>query len=84
MPSDIPSDPNVYKKLVMKVQMRMLRSSMWSDTQRQTWVRMYKIWRRIQDGEASGDEEGNQWGAAHGIGVSSTHRPGSTPTPGSR
>lgn len=56
MAYDIPSDPNVYKKMIQKVQLRMLRSSMWSDNQRQTWVRMYKIYRRIQDGQASGDE----------------------------
>lgn len=36
--------------------MRMMRSAQWSDTQRQTWSRMYKIWRRIQDGTADGDE----------------------------
>lgn len=56
MSYDIPKDPNVRKKMIQKVQMRMLRSSMWSDTQRQTWVRMYKIWRRIQNGVANSEE----------------------------
>lgn len=56
MASDIPTDEKLYQKLVSKVALRQLRSAAWSDARRQEWVRMYKIWRRIQDGIVSNDE----------------------------
>lgn len=64
MKSDIPEDQAQYRKMIMKVQQRMLRSAMWSDDRRSTWVRMYALWRRLQDRVDTGDEYGIRLGYA--------------------
>ena len=65
--TDIPNDEAKYRRLVSKVSLRMLRSSQWSDTRRQTWVRMYRLYRRIVDSAEGGDEYGIFLGMAFAV-----------------
>ncbi len=70
MAYDIPEDQGVYKKMVQRVQMRMLRSSMWSDTKRQNWLSELAHTRTVYTPEffVAGKEE-RDWGDKLGVSI---------------
>ena len=56
MKFDIPTDNAKYLKCQQKVQLRMLRSSIWSMNRRVEWIRFYKMWRKVVDFVPEPDE----------------------------
>lgn len=56
MKYDIPTDEARYRKCVQKVQLRMLRSSIWSMNRRLEWVRFLKMYRKVVDFVPEPDE----------------------------
>ena len=57
--NQIPTDEKQYQRLVMKVKLRLMRSSNYLLPRRVEWVRFYKIWRKIQDTVSTPTDEPN-------------------------
>lgn len=56
MKMQIPDDARLYAKCCQKVQLRMLRSSIWSMNRRMDWVRYLKMYRKVVDFVPDPDE----------------------------
>lgn len=65
--NEIPTDKRQYERLVQRVQLRMMRSALWSGDQRASWVRYYKKWRKIQDQVYNSDEPDIKLGYVFGL-----------------
>lgn len=54
--NDVPQNELLYRNLISRVQLRMLRSAAWAQPWHEKAVRYYKIWRKIKDAAYDPDE----------------------------